>query len=434
MGCPDRHGRRRRGRPARASRGCRSWPRSSRRRGRRRHSRPRVWRPSRECRWSSSRRRGVAVLGPRVDAGCRVRPGDGVRHRELPPARDATALFALPVIGVLWANLHGSALLGLVAILAIGLLSLPSGALGVSPRPRVAPLAVAALASLVAAIVNPYGPALLLYPFDRAVASAFSFDIIEWRSPDFRSPELLVARVLIASLLLLAAAWPRRRRDPFLLLTAAGWTFEHSEPAVPADRRAGRRGRRRPGDRSVSGAMVGDQAGQCGRCRDRPLRRPAPSSRPRRWRRWPSWRWAGRSSFRLPRRCDRPSAAGRGPRRPRGATLLRADPAGVWMGWLRDRNDRSRGRGVWELRRGSARGAGFCRGRDKRSATVARWPRRRDRAHAGQRTAIALAGPRRKAGVLRIATHRRRSTSGAICPTVSSDRVSGARARPGTTD
>ena len=137
-----------------------------------------------------------------------------------------TALFALPVIGVLWANLHGSALLGLVAILAIGLLSLPIGARwGVWPRPRVAPLAVAAVASLVAAMVNPYGPALLLYPFDRAVASAFSFDIIEWRSPDFRSPELLVARVLIASLLLLAAAWPRRRRDPFLLLTAAGWTF-----------------------------------------------------------------------------------------------------------------------------------------------------------------------------------------------------------------
>ena len=73
-----------------------------------------------------------------------------------------TALFALPVIGVLWANLHGSALLGLVAILAIGLLSLPIGARwGVWPRPRVAPLAVAALASLVAAMVNPYGPALL---------------------------------------------------------------------------------------------------------------------------------------------------------------------------------------------------------------------------------------------------------------------------------
>ena len=137
-----------------------------------------------------------------------------------------TALLALPFIGVLWANLHGSALLGLVAMLAIGLLALPIGARwGVWPGRRVAPLAVAAAASLVAAMLNPYGPALLLYPFDRAVASAFSFNIIEWRSPDFRAPELLVARVLVASLLLLAAAWPPRGRDPFLLLTAAGWTF-----------------------------------------------------------------------------------------------------------------------------------------------------------------------------------------------------------------
>jgi len=137
-----------------------------------------------------------------------------------------SGLLALPIVGVLWANLHGSALLGLVAMLAIGLVTLPIGSRwGVWPRRPVAPLAVAGLASLAAAVVNPYGPALLLYPFDRAVASAFSFDIIEWRSPDFRAPELLLARVLVASALLLVAAWPRRRRDPFLLLTAAAWTF-----------------------------------------------------------------------------------------------------------------------------------------------------------------------------------------------------------------
>ena len=135
-------------------------------------------------------------------------------------------LLALPLLAVLWANLHGSAVLGMVAMLAAGLLALPIGARwGVWPRRPGAPLALASLASLVAVMLNPYGPALLLYPFDRVVASAFSFDIIEWRAPDFRAPELLVARVLIASLLLLAAAWPPRRRDPFLLLTAAAWTF-----------------------------------------------------------------------------------------------------------------------------------------------------------------------------------------------------------------
>ena len=236
-----------------------------------------------------------------------------------------TALFALPVIGVLWANLHGSALLGLVAILAIGLLSLPIGARwGVWPRPRVAPLAVAAVASLVAAMVNPYGPALLLYPFDRAVASAFSFDIIEWRSPDFRSPELLVARVLIASLLLLAAAWPRRRRDPFLLLTAAGWTFA----ALGAVRFL-------PIAALVVVAAAAPAIGPSvarwlgsGRSvwamRDRPLPARRPSSRPRRWRRWPSWRWAGRSSCRLPRRLRSPIGSRSWP-----STSSRRNPAPV---------------------------------------------------------------------------------------------------------
>jgi len=137
-----------------------------------------------------------------------------------------SGLVALPIVGVLWANLHGSALLGLSALLAIGLVALPIGTRWrVWPRRPIAPLAVASLASVAAAVVNPYGPALFVYPFDRAVASAFSIDIIEWRSPDFRAPELLIARVLVASALLLVAAWPPRRRDPYLLLVAAAWTF-----------------------------------------------------------------------------------------------------------------------------------------------------------------------------------------------------------------
>lgn len=136
------------------------------------------------------------------------------------------SLLALPLLALLWANLHGSAVLGMVAMLAAGLLTLPIGARwGVWPRRPIAPLALAALASLGAVTLNPYGPGLLLYPFDRGVASAFSFDIIEWRSPDFGAPEHLVARVLVASALLLVATWPRRGRDPFLLLTAAAWTF-----------------------------------------------------------------------------------------------------------------------------------------------------------------------------------------------------------------
>jgi hypothetical protein len=133
---------------------------------------------------------------------------------------------ALPLIAVLWANLHGSAILGLVAILVVAIVAVPVGdRWGTWPGRLVRPLALAGIAAVLAACVNPYGPALLAYPFDREVASAFSVDIIEWRSPDFGARELVFARIVLAALLLLAAAWPRRGRDPFLLLAATAWTF-----------------------------------------------------------------------------------------------------------------------------------------------------------------------------------------------------------------
>jgi hypothetical protein len=86
------------------------------------------------------------------------------------------------------------------------------------------PLFIAGVASIAAAFVNPYGPWLFAYPFDRTVASAFSPEIIEWRSPDFRVPDLWIARAILAGALIVIA-WPRRKGDPFVTLVAAGWTF-----------------------------------------------------------------------------------------------------------------------------------------------------------------------------------------------------------------
>lgn len=135
-------------------------------------------------------------------------------------------LVALPVLGLLWANLHGSAVLGLAAGVAVAVVALPIGErLGSWPRRPIWPLAAAALGGLAAAAVNPYGPALLAYPFDRNVASAFSPAIAEWGPPDFGTLELLPFGVLLV-VVVLTTAWQRRRsRDPFLLLTAAAWTF-----------------------------------------------------------------------------------------------------------------------------------------------------------------------------------------------------------------
>lgn len=141
---------------------------------------------------------------------------------------DRRALLALPLIGLLWANLHGSAVLGLVAMLGLAIIALPIGRRsGAWPSRRFGPLLLASLGGAAGTMVNPYGPWLLVYPFDRSVASAFSPEIVEWRSPDFGGPELLVARLLLVTILI-ALPIARRRGanlDAFTVSTAVLWTF-----------------------------------------------------------------------------------------------------------------------------------------------------------------------------------------------------------------
>ena len=84
---------------------------------------------------------------------------------------------------------------------------------------------LAGVAGIGAALMNPYGPGLLTYPFDRTVASAFTPAIAEWNPPDFGAIELWPFRALLAGLLLIAVWFPARPRDPYLLLTAGAWTF-----------------------------------------------------------------------------------------------------------------------------------------------------------------------------------------------------------------
>jgi hypothetical protein len=142
-----------------------------------------------------------------------------MRHGELRP------LVALPVIGLLWANLHGSAILALPAILALALATQPAAArLGDWPARTVLPVLAAGTAAMVAACVNPYGPALLLYPTDRTVASAFIPEIVEWRPPDLTAAGLLpfTALLVVAGSVLITR---RGRPDLFILITTGAWTI-----------------------------------------------------------------------------------------------------------------------------------------------------------------------------------------------------------------
>ena len=72
-------------------------------------------------------------------------------------------LVALPVLGLLWANLHGSGVLGLPACIALAMVALPIGVRwGAWPARPLKPVALAGMAGLAALLVNPYGIGILL--------------------------------------------------------------------------------------------------------------------------------------------------------------------------------------------------------------------------------------------------------------------------------
>jgi len=136
-------------------------------------------------------------------------------------------LVALPVVALVWANLHGSAApAGLVAVLLVGALGMLVGdRLATWPvRPK-RPLLLAGLAAVLALCLNPAGPALLTYPLDATVASAFERAIAEWAPPDLSAPGLLIFRVTLAAAVIALALPARRNGDPIVLLMAAAWTL-----------------------------------------------------------------------------------------------------------------------------------------------------------------------------------------------------------------
>ena len=113
-------------------------------------------------------------------------------------------LYAVPPLLLIWANVHGSFLLGL-GMLALEILwsFMPPliGRLAVTrPLPkRLAGLTLAS--SLLATFVNPHGPALISYALKVTTSPQLSNAIAEWQSPNFHS--YLYLGVIVGPLLLL---------------------------------------------------------------------------------------------------------------------------------------------------------------------------------------------------------------------------------------
>ncbi len=143
---------------------------------------------------------------------------------ELPASRlGRHALLALPVLLWLWANIHGTFALGFVYL---GFHLAGRWLDGFVPwRGREWDVARGGAVALAVCLVNPYGPALLLFPFDLVSRGEILRHVSEWMSPDFRGPQGMTYAVWLAvfvSCLVLGRTRPSRRdlvvSLPFMLL------------------------------------------------------------------------------------------------------------------------------------------------------------------------------------------------------------------------
>ena len=107
-------------------------------------------------------------------------------------------LVAVPPLLLVWANIHGSFLLGLgIIVLELIWSVFPhlKGRLVVSQRLPTKAVGLTLAASLGATMVNPNGPFLLSYAFKVSSSPVLTSLISEWQSPDFHSVFLLIVIV-----------------------------------------------------------------------------------------------------------------------------------------------------------------------------------------------------------------------------------------------
>jgi hypothetical protein len=139
--------------------------------------------------------------------------------------RGIDRLWVIPALMILWANLHGGFAIGFI-LMVLSLLGeflrwafedIPETR-GAAERSRVlwrrlAParrIAVVGLVSAVAVSVNPYGPEMLLYPFQTVSIGVLRAFIQEWASPNFHQPQTWPFIWLLLGTLVFVGLSPRR--------------------------------------------------------------------------------------------------------------------------------------------------------------------------------------------------------------------------------
>lgn len=168
---------------------------------------------------------GLQIWGPSPQMftfgllGVQLTMLDSYRRRP----RRSLLLWMVPLF-ILWSNLHGGFTIGLGVL---GVFMVGEAAAVALRRPEgigwaaCRDLLVALLASALAAMVNPNGIGVYLYPLRLLVSHVAQANLNEWQPPDFHQAANVPALIMLISLLLVAR-WATRTRISDLLLAGAG--------------------------------------------------------------------------------------------------------------------------------------------------------------------------------------------------------------------
>ena len=133
------------------------------------------------------------------------------------------ALWLLAPLTILWVNIHGAWIMGL-ATLALFIVGEWLNARTRGETADLKPAALVLLASLAAAMINPVGPKLLLYPFGFIGGESATMRYVqEWQPPSFREPMGIAFGLSV--ILLVGLGLRRPRFDYTLGLWAVAFTY-----------------------------------------------------------------------------------------------------------------------------------------------------------------------------------------------------------------
>ncbi|NDJ85957.1 MAG: hypothetical protein GYB66_08735 [Chloroflexi bacterium] len=139
--------------------------------------------------------------------------------------RGINRMWAIPALMVLWVNLHAGFAIGFIILIAFGAGEIIGRLLDREAEYQLGwrqlrNVALATIGGILALTVNPYGPRMLLYPFETAGIQTLSLFIQEWQSPNFKMPGTWPFAIMLMALIVLASRTQARPAWSDLALAA----------------------------------------------------------------------------------------------------------------------------------------------------------------------------------------------------------------------